>query len=170
MIEEEKTEGEVSSDGSGPITPPKPKAPRKQTAKAVEKPVEEVVVEEPKVVMEPEPQTHKTYAIEIHVNDPLPQANDVTQDIVIGNVSYDEATDIITTSSMNPKYEAMFNHFSQMSYYIETDDAPLVMTRSLGRDWALNLWKAIPASLTVNERRGVRFFATEPQIANEEPI
>ena len=64
----------------------------------------------------------------------------------------------------------MFNHFSQMSYYIETEDAPLVMTYSLGKDWALNLHKAIPNSLIVNERRGVKFFATEPQIASEEPV
>ena len=77
---------------------------------------------------------------------------------------------MITTASVSPKYEAMFNHFDQMSYYIETDDAPLLMSRSLGKDWALNLPNAIPASLTVNEARGVRFFATKAQIANEEPI
>ena len=172
MIEDKKTEETVDgdSDGSGPISKPKAKTARKQTVQKVEEPVEEVVVEEPEVVVEPEPQTYKTYSIEIHVNDPLPQANDVTVDIIVGQVTYDEATDMITTASVSPKYEAMFNHFDQMSYYIETDDAPLLMSRSLGKDWALNLPNAIPASLTVNEARGVRFFATKAQIANEEPI
>ena len=147
------------------------KTTRKRTTKKVEKAVvEDAKAEVPEVIKEPEIKTHKIYAMEVHVNDPLPQANDITVDIVVGNVTYDEATDTITTASVNPKYEAMFNHFSRMSYYIETEDAPLVMTYSLGRDWALNLWKAIPESLVVNERRGVRFFVTEPQIASEEPI
>ena len=168
MIEEEKTD----SDGSGPISQPIAKTPRKRAAKKVEEPIQEVVEEPVEEISVPEPEikTNKTYSIEVHVNDPLPQANDITQDIIVGNVSYNEATDEVTTESVNPKYEAMFNHFSQISYYIETEDAPLVMTRSLGKDWALNLYKAIPNSLIVNERRGVKFFATEPQIASEEPI
>ena len=171
MIEEEKIEEEISSDGSGPISPPKAKTTRKRTTKKAEKPViEDAKAEVPEVIEEPKIKTHKVYAMEVHVNDPLPQANDITVDIVVGNVTYDEATDTVTTVSVSPKYEAMFNHFSQMSYYIETEDAPLVMTRSLGKEWALNLSKAIPASLTVNERRRVRFFVTDPQIASEEPI
>ena len=153
------------------VSVPTTKTTRKRTTKKVEKAVVEYAkAEVPEVIKEPEIKTHKIYAMEVHVNDPLPQANDITVDIVVGNVTYDEATDMITTASVSPKYEAMFNHFDQMSYYIETDDAPLLMSRSLGKDWALNLPNAIPASLTVNEARGVRFFATKAQIANEEPI
>ena len=162
MIEEEKTEEVADGDGSGPITPPKDKAPRKQATKKVKEPVEEVVVPEPEI------KTHKTYSIEIHVNDPLPQANDITVDLVIGSVTYEEATDTVYTSCHHPKYEALFNKFSQMSYYMKTDDAPAIVIRAAGKDWAMNLHRA--TNLLVNRNRNVSFFATEPKITNEEPI
>ena len=66
------------------------------------------------------------------------------------------------------KYEALFNKFSQMSYYMKTDDAPAIVIRAAGKDWAMNLHRA--TNLLVNRNRNVSFFATEPKITNEEPI
>ena len=171
MIEEEKIEEEISSDGSGPISPPKAKTTRKRTTKKVEKPViEDGKAEVPEVIEEPKIKTHKTYVIEIHVNDPLPQANDISVDVVVGQIIYDEATDTVSSSATNSKYDTMFNRFVRMGYFMETEDAPVLMTPAAGKNWAMNLHKAVPKSLIVNEPRGIYFTANAPQISNEEPI
>ena len=155
MQEKNKEEQTVDGDGSGPILLEEPK---------VEKPKAEA----PKVKKEPKIETHKTYSIDIRVNDPLPQANDITVDISIGTVIYDEATDTITTQSANPKYQALFTRLSNITYYLETKDAPIPMTRSLGKEWAMNLPNAI--DLLVHPERNIRFTALAPVIINEEPI
>lgn len=156
MQEENKEEQTIDGDASGPIV-------IKESEKAeVEAPKKPVVKKEPKI------ETHKTYSIDIHVNDPLPQANDITVDISIGTVTYNEATDTISTNSNNPKYSSLFTRFSHMTYYLETEDAPIPMTRSLGKEWAMNLPNAI--DLLVHPERNVRFFALAPVVINEEPI
>ena len=156
MQEENKEEQTIDGDASGPIV-------IKESEKAeVEAPKKPVGKKEPKI------ETHKTYSIDVHVNDPLPQANDITVDISIGTIQYDEATDIISTNSLSPKYNSLFNRLCNMSYYLETEDAPIPMTRSLGKEWAMNLPNAI--DLLVHPERNVRFFALAPVVINEEPI
>ena len=156
MQEENKEERTIDGDASGPIVT---KEPEKAEVEVPKKPV---VKKEPKI------ETHKTYSIDIHVNDPLPQANDITVDISIGTIQYDEATDIISTNSLSPKYNSLFNRLCNMTYYLETGDAPIPMTRSLGKEWVMNLHNAI--ELLVHPERNVKFFALAPVVINEEPI
>ena len=129
----------------------------KKTAK------KKTVVEEPVVIP-----TIKTYTSAVMVNDPLPQANDIFVERQVGTVNYNEATNEVTTYCMIPRYEAMFNRFSRMTYYIETNDAPIPITKSNGEQWMKNLYNAL--SLKVNEERNISFWVTEPIIATEEPV
>ena len=154
MPEKTREEQTTDGDGNGSIV-------------TVEEP-EKTVSKEPVIKKEKVIATHKTYSIDIHVNDPLPQANDVTVDISIGAVVYDEATDTVSTESSNPKYQALFNRFSRMPYMLETKDAPILITRTMEKEWAMNLHNA--KDLLVHPERNVRFFAAAPVIVNEEPI
>ena len=156
MQEKNEEEPIIEGDASGPIISTKPE---KAKVEASEKPV---------VKKEKEVKTHKIYSTDIHVNDPLPQANDVTIDISIGAVTYDEATDTVSTESNNPKYQALFNRFSRMPYMLETKDAPILITRTMEKEWAMNLHNAM--DLLVHPERNIRFFAAAPVIINEEPI
>ena len=110
----------------------------------------------------------KTYSSAVMVNDPLPQANDIFVERQVGTVNYNEATDEVTAYCMIPSYEAMFNRFAQITYYIETNDAPIPITKSQGEYWMMNLHKAL--SLKVNEERNIVFWVTEPIVATEEPV
>ena len=156
MQEKNKEEPTIEGDASGPIVPTKPEKAKVETP------------EKPVAKKEKEVETYKTYSIDIHVNDPLPQANDVTVDISIGAVTYDEATDTVSTESNNPKYQALFNRFSRMPYMLETKDAPLLITRGMEKEWVMNLHNAM--DLLVHPERNIRFFASAPVIVNEEPI
>ena len=153
MQEKSKEEQTIDGDGSGPITPEKSE---------VKKPK----AEKPAVKKEPELKTSKTYRLNIYVNDPLPQANDITVEICVGTVTYDEATDKTTTQSINPKYEALFNNFSNITYEMETSDAPVQRLRSEGKEWVMNLPNAI--KLPVSPK--ISFFAKDIKVINEEPI
>ena len=150
MQEENKEKQIVDGDGSGPIA-------------VEEKPVAKV---KPVVKKEKEIKTHKTYRLNIYVDDPLPQASDITVEICVGTVTYDEATDAVSTECLNPKYSALFNVFSNMTYEMETSDAPIQRLRSEGKEWVLNL----PNALDLNVGRGRHFFAKDVSIINEEPI
>ena len=110
----------------------------------------------------------KTYSSAVMVNDPIHQANDIFVERQVGNVGYNEATGEVTTACMIPKYEAMFNRFANMTYYIETNDAPIPITKSQGEQWMKNLCNAL--SLTVNEERHIDFWVTEPIVVTEEPV
>ena len=110
----------------------------------------------------------KTYSSAIMVNDPIHQANDIFVERQVGSVTYNEATDEVTTHCMMPSYEALFNRFAGMTYYIETSDAPIPVIRTSGEQWMKNLFKAV--SLKVHEERNITFWATEPAVINEEPV
>tara|TARA_Y100000310_G_scaffold143319_1_gene142690 strand:+ start:308 stop:739 length:432 start_codon:yes stop_codon:yes gene_type:complete len=135
---------------------------KKTVTAIVEKTVPAEKISVPPVVMK------KTYSSAVMVNDPLPQANDIFVERQIGTVVYDEVTETVTTHCMMPNYEALFNRFSGMTYYVETNDAPIPMIRTDGEKWMKNLYKAI--SLKVNEERNITFWVTEPAVINEEPV
>ena len=112
--------------------------------------------------------TTKLYSSAVMVKDPLPQASDIFVETQVGVVTYDEATDVVTTKCLLPRYEAMFNRFAGMTYYIETNDAPIPILKVSGEAWVKNLGSAI--SLLVNEERNITFWATKPEIVSEEPV
>ena len=144
MQEKNKAKLTVDGDGSGPIA----------------------VAEKPAVKKEKEIKTHKTYRLNIYVDDPLPQANDITVEICVGTVMYEEATDTISTECLNPKYSALFNVFSNMTYEMETSDAPIQRLRSEGKEWMLNL----PNAIDLNVGQGKHFSSRNMDVINEEPI
>jgi len=114
------------------------------------------------------PKTHKTYSSAVMVNDPLPQASDLFVEKQVGAVSYNEATDTISTQCLIPMYDIMFKRFANMPYYIETNDAPLLIPIHTKEKWMKNLHRAI--SLIIQEERNIKFWVLEPEVINEEPI
>ena len=114
------------------------------------------------------PKTYKTYSSTVMVNDPLSQASDLFVEKQVGAVSYNEATDTISTTCSIPMYDSMFKRFAKMPYYVETSDAPLLININTKEQWMKNLHRAI--SLMVQEERKVKFWVLEPVIINEEPI